>query len=69
MTIETKYNIGDEVWFIYSDRVRCEKIKDVRACRNGYKQYDATNYGFKDYDTLIPESDIFPTKLDLLNSL
>lgn len=31
MTIETKFNIGDEVWFRYGDRIKEAEIIDLKA--------------------------------------
>ena len=31
MTIETKYNIGDEVWLRYGDRIKKAEIIDLKA--------------------------------------
>ena len=31
MKIETKYNIGDEVWFRYGDRIKEAEIIDLKA--------------------------------------
>lgn len=31
MTIETKYNIGDEVWFRYGDKIKKGEVIDLNA--------------------------------------
>lgn len=65
MTIETKYNIGDEVWFMYRDIPIKDKI--IRITINIIKNdvcllYETARFVFS-------ESDLFPTKEELLKSL
>ena len=65
MTIETKYNIGDEVWFMYRNKIFCGRICCVVAwCNNlSYKvSFESGLYTFL-------EELIFPTKEELLKSL
>lgn len=77
MTIETKYSIGDEVWFMHSESVVRDKICAIRI--------DSTEKSTTIHYTLNTvrkingsadrfvigrnESALFPTKADLLNSL
>lgn len=66
MTIETKYNIGDEVWAIRDNRPSMYKITKVTlVCDDidlniSYKTR-CCKYFF--------ESELFPTKEELLKSL
>lgn len=72
MKIETKYNIGDEVWIIdHNQKVVCTRIDDIHI---EYKSYTP----FDDEALLIVyiiggrerrEKFVFPTKEELLNSL
>ena len=71
MTIETKYNIGDEVWFIARDRVWRLKVESITV---GFTLSTRIVYGFDSGDPLfgrfnIPEGCLFPTKEELLKSL
>lgn len=71
MTIETKYNIGDEVWFIWENKVYVSFIEDVRVKRNNKNikiEYMVESMQKKDFG-LKKESDLFPTKEELLKSL
>lgn len=68
MTIETKYNIGDEVWF-YSGTVLKGKIGSIDITMT-------ENHLLIRYDIItpialyfLPEKDLFPTKEELLKSL
>ena len=66
MTIETKYNIGDEVWGIWENKPTMFKIKKIIIVKDDIKtqiQYVSTGniYLFQD--------EIFPTKEELLKSL
>ena len=72
MTIETKYNIGDEVWVIMNNRVECVKIQSVKLeVYTDYKVYKVEVYpvyydfcGGRYYET-----QLFPTKEELIKSL
>lgn len=71
MTIETKYNIEDKVWFIARDRVWCLKVESIAV---GITLSTRISYGFNSGDPLfgcfnIPEDCLFPTKEELLKSL
>ncbi len=68
MTIETKYNIGDEVWF-YDEGIElalCAKI--VFAIKD---EENELSYYIEGVITsrYVLESEIFPTKEELLKSL
>lgn len=73
MTIETRYDIGDKVWFMYNNSVKCESIIKINALIE--KDMNSTNihitilYHLYDYDTSYIESKLFPTKEELLKSL
>ena len=69
MTIETKYNIGDKVWFTEENEPKSDVILSIEI--NVYKgecfiEYllanDRCSYG-------LDESTLFPTKEELLKSL
>jgi hypothetical protein len=71
MTIETKYNIGDEVWFMNENKVYVSFIEDVRVKRNSKNtkiEYMVESMQKKDFG-LKKEQDLFPTKEELLKSL
>lgn len=69
MTIETKYNIGDEVWFAEEGDAICETILGIEV--NVYKDKLFIEYLFANdsYPFGLNESDLFPTKEELLKSL
>ena len=72
MTIETKYNIGDEVWAIVSGGAHKLKIRSIVPHYS--KAYKAIKYGFEKtsyigFLDLIEEQYLFPTKEELLKSL
>ena len=71
MTIETKYNIGDEVWFIWENIVQSAKIDSIwRITVNPEKsviyQLDIKWDGAP---LLFKENALFPTKEELIKSL
>ena len=76
MTIETKYNIGDEVWVILDNRVQRRVIKDFSiksetrydAFRVRYCSKIIVKYYFGDGE-YVDETMCFPTKEELLKIL
>lgn len=63
MTIETKYNIGDEVWVkTYSGKVYCNRITGIHI-KQGLIVYSLFNFADR------TEQELFPTKEELLKSL
>ena len=72
MTIETKYNIGDEVWFMSDNEICNAKITAIHAHNDDTGLYityscDDTPVG-QALNTLF-ERCFFPTKEELLKSL
>lgn len=77
MTIETKYNIGDEVWVIVENRAQCLRIEGV-AVSTLSETFDESgklisyririNYYLGD-GYWVNDSDCFPTKEELIRSL
>ena len=65
MTIETKYNIGDEVWFMYRNKIFSGRIVGIFIKSNGisYKIVSIIK------GMWFSESKLFPTKEELLKSL
>ena len=72
MRIETKYAIGQEVWFMNRNKCESSVVKGMNiACVNGdYLGY--INHVSIDYSLevgIYPECSLFPTKEELLKSL
>lgn len=75
MTIETKYDIEDKVWFMHNNSVKCETIiridtateKDMNC--TGTRTTTMYYYYLYDYHAPYLESELFPTKEELLKSL
>ena len=77
MTIETKYNIGDEVWVILKNKAQKIRITGISTYAAGtvmdgyYCVMEAkcdVRYYFADGECCY-ESDCFPTKEELIKSL
>jgi hypothetical protein len=76
MTIETKYNIGDEVWLMWYNKPVQTQVKQVKTltkevykfCIKIFKE-TTIEYVIKEDSALIPECKLFPTKEEWLNSL
>lgn len=73
MTIETRYNIGDRVWFMHDNKVKNEIIIKIDAvilkdmnCNDVGK---TILYGLFNYSRCYAEHKLFPTKEELLKSL
>lgn len=71
MTIETKYNIGDEVWVIEDDKPRCKRVKEINIqvgdCFSKSNEVEI-DYTFGIY-CIRAEERVSPTKEELLKSL
>ena len=69
MKIETKYNIGHKVWFAEENDAKCEEIFGIEV--NVYKNKLFIEYLFANdsYPYGLNESDLFPTKEELLANL
>lgn len=69
MTIETKYNIGDEVWFQDHGQPLSREIVGIETdiyAKQSFIRYIFSEDGFA-YE--ISEQDLSPTKEELLKSL
>ena len=69
MTIETKYNIGDEVWFQDHEQPLSREIVGIETeiyAKKSLVKYVFCEDGFA-YE--IYEQDLFPTKEELIKSL
>ena len=62
MKIETKYDIGQEVWVMSMNKPHCTTIISIRIGK------DELLYSLK-YFLIKKEEEIFPTKEELLKSL
>lgn len=64
MTIETKYNIGDEVWMkSYSNHLYCDRIVSISIKSDLSIMYNFSSVFSRE------ENELFPTKEELLKSL
>lgn len=72
MTIKTKYNIGQEVWFIEDNKVCNKKITAIHLhiYESGSDiSYSCSPSEFGKLLNSVNESKLFPTKEELLKSL
>lgn len=81
MIIETKYNAGDEVWFIHDNKVKSDKILLIKLCirANGKNDIEYRMESYNDncitkqpkhvISNDFSERNIFPSKQALLDSL
>lgn len=70
MTIETKYNIGDEVWYIIGEKAKQGKVLGITITETSEKitgYYYVVSNG-PSHCSFIEQS-LYPTKEELLNSL
>ena len=64
MAIETKYNIGQEVWVkTHSGNVYCNRITGIHIEQDGLIVYSLAHFADR------TEDELFPTKEELLKSL
>jgi pantoate kinase len=78
MTIETKYQSGNKVWFLLNNKViekqvlqtLIEEVKETWANKSKIKiEYKVETGGGYGITKLIEEKYLFPSKEELLNSL
>lgn len=74
MTIETKFNIGDEAWFMYSDRLWHGSITAINLDVHRDKETSTLYQVSKEYlgderNYWLGESKLFRTKQELIESL
>lgn len=71
MTIETKYNIGDEVWFIWENIVQSAKIDGIwRITVNPEKSVIyQLDMKWNEAPLLFKENALFSSKEELIKSL
>lgn len=72
MTIETKYNIGDEVWFISDNEICNEKITAIHihiGALCSFVTYSCEDTLIGQALNTVREEILFPTKEELLKSL
>lgn len=72
MQIETKFNVDEEVFIMFQNKVQKSKIYwiDIRVYSEGISiKYDIRTVPEGYCDGQIPENRIFATKQELLNSL
>lgn len=72
MKIETKYNLGQEVWFMFDNKPRTAKVLKIGVqCRNEFTvilyEIKLNNYDVKPFK--VEECDIYLSKEELLKSL
>lgn len=65
MTISTKYDIGDMVWFMYDNICVLKKVENINI--DVYHKY--VQYMFDENSIWLSEKYLFSTKEELLKSL
>jgi hypothetical protein len=65
MTISTKYDIGDMVWFMYDNICVLKKVENINI--DVYHKY--VQYFFDENSIWLSEKHLFSTKEELLKSL
>ena len=65
MTISTKYNIGDTVWFMHDNKCVSKKVENINI--DVYHKY--VQYMFDENSIWLSEKHLFSTKEELLKSL
>ena len=71
MKIETRFNVGDEVYMLHDNRVVCKIVKTISTFIHGGTSEPILKYGFETCNGRIEkyESEVFDTKEKLLKSL
>jgi len=75
MKIETKYSIGDKVWYMKNNFPLLTRVVRIQVDQIDYRdrligiRYRVGILGLEHSESPIPESKIFKTKQELLDSL
>ena len=70
MTIETKYNIGDDVWLLYNNKAVSSRIFRIEVKVDLHLSARIKYYlSGSDIAEFYSEDKLFPTKEELLKSL
>lgn len=71
MTIETKYNIGDEVWFYHHNNIMSSRVRSINLLvrKDGISISYLMGDMWTDQYIVLYEESLFPTKEELLRSL
>ena len=71
MTIETKFNIGDEVWFMKENKPTKKVVDFIEIIAASTTSKSFIQYGLKMEGVVerVTEKYLFPTKEELLKSL
>lgn len=74
MKIETKYNVGQEVWFMEDNKVKNEEILKLSFIKDGTNEsviyyFFKIEYNMLKHERFISEQETFATKEELVNSL
>lgn len=72
MTVDTKYNLGDEVWGEWYMEITRFKVKGISIVVDGITPsilYDLEDTQDYTNDARMTEENLFPTKEELLKSL
>ena len=69
MKIETRYNIGDSVWFLFSNKVELGKVSAIKTFTTETASYDSYNIDLGDNKAANNIEKLFTTKDELLKTL
>ena len=71
MTIETKYNIGDDVWMMKENKPTKRLVSFIETITASTTSKSFIQYGLKNEGVVerVVENLLFPTKEELLKSL
>ncbi len=71
MKINSKYSIGDNVWFIFNNKISYGKIHQIRTDSISHEKSEeiSTFVEYRFGAIILPEDKLFLTKDDLLSSL
>ena len=68
MTIETRYNVGDEVWYKRRGKISQDTISEIKVNIDCFGE-TSVHYQLWNDDVLKEENDLYPTKEELIKSL
>jgi len=69
MKVETKYNVGDIVWFLFSNKVETGKVNAIKTFSDSTSSYESYNITIDQNRIANNIEKMFSSKEELLKSL
>jgi len=69
MEIRTKFDIGQQVWLIYKDKIHKGHVNGIDILKNSFMQREMYKINFQLDNVIRHSNEIFDSKESLINSI